>query len=96
MSGWLYEGQHDFRPRYKRESQLVTFCLDFANSLGKGIRTEAKIIEFSMAFDFVPHDRLLKKIVAAGVDLSAVSWVKEFLLECSQIEYTGKYLRKSQ
>ena len=34
---------------------------------------------FSKAFDLVPHDRLLTKIVAAGVDLRLVVWVKEFL-----------------
>ena len=32
----------------------------------------------------VPHDRLLTKIAATGVDLRVVVWVKEFLLGRSQ------------
>jgi len=31
MSGWLYEGQHGFRPGYTCESQVVTVCQDIAD-----------------------------------------------------------------
>ena len=84
MSGWLYEGQHSFKPGYSRESQVVTVCQDIADSLEEGVRTDAIIINFSMAFDLVPHDRLLMKIVATRVNLRVVVWVKEFLLGQSQ------------
>jgi hypothetical protein len=84
MSGWLYESQHGFRPAYSRESQLVTVCQDIADSLDKGVRTEAIIIDFSKAFDLVSHDRLLTKIAATGVDLRVIVRVKEFLLGRSQ------------
>jgi len=39
---------------------------------------------FFNGFDLVPHDRLLTKITATGVDLRLVVWVKEFLLGHSQ------------
>ena len=84
MSGWLYEGQHDFRPGYTWESQVVTVCQDIADSLDEGVRTDSIIIDFSTAFDLVPHDRLLTKIAATGVNLRAVVWVKECLLGRSQ------------
>ena len=45
---------------------------------------DAIIIDFSKASDLVPHDRLLIKIVATGVDLRVVVWLKEFLLGRSQ------------
>jgi len=48
------------------------------------VRTGAIIIDFSKAFDLVPHDRLLTKIAATKVDLRVVVWLKEFLLERSQ------------
>ena len=80
MSGWLCEGQHGFRPGCSCESQVVTVCQNIADSLDKGVRTEAIIIDFPKAFDLVPHDRLLTKIVATGVDLMVVVWVKEFFL----------------
>ena len=78
MLGWLYEGQHGFRPGYTRESQLVAFCQDIADSLDEGVRTDA-IICFSNLFDLVPHDRLLTKIETTGVDLNIHVWVKETL-----------------
>ena len=42
------------------------------------------IIDFSKAFDLVPCNRLVTKMVATSVDLRAVVWVNEFLLRHSQ------------
>jgi hypothetical protein len=78
-SGWLYEGQHGFRPGYSCESQIVTVCQDIADALDEGVRTDGIVIDFSKAFD-----RLLMKIAETGVDLRVVVWVKEFLLGRSQ------------
>jgi hypothetical protein len=83
-SDWLYEGQHGFRPGYSCESQVVTVCQDIADSLDEGVRTDAIIIDFSKAFDLVPHDRLLTKISETGIDVRVVKWIKEFLLGRSQ------------
>jgi hypothetical protein len=30
---WLYEGQHDFRPGYSCENQIITVCQDIADCL---------------------------------------------------------------
>jgi len=84
MSGCLYKGQHGFRPGYSCESQLVTVCQDIVDSLDEGVRKGAITTEFSKAFNLAPHDRLLTKIAATGVDLRVVVWVKEFLLGHSQ------------
>jgi len=46
MSGWLYEGQHGFRPGYSCESQVVTVYQDIADSLDERVRTDAIIIDF--------------------------------------------------
>ena len=81
MSGWLCEGQYGFRPGYSCKSQVVTVCQDIADSPDEGFRTDAIIIDFSNAFDLVPHDRPLTKIAVTGVDLRVVVWVKEFLLD---------------
>jgi hypothetical protein len=76
MSGWLYDGQHGFKPGYSCESQVVTVCQDIADSLDEGVRTDVIIIDFSKAFDLVPHDRFLTKIAATGVELQVVVWIK--------------------
>jgi hypothetical protein len=64
--------------------QLSYVCQDIADSLDKGVRIDAIIVDFSKAFILVPHDRLLAKIVATGVDLRVVVWIKEFILGRSQ------------
>jgi hypothetical protein len=84
ISGWLYEGQHGFRPGYSRERRFVTVRQDIANSLDEGVRTYAIIVDFSNVFDLVPHDRLLMKIVETRADSRVVVRVKEFLLGHSQ------------
>jgi hypothetical protein len=76
---WLYEGQHGFRPGYSCESQVITVCQDIADTLDKGDRMDVIIVDFSKAFDLVPHGRLLVKIANAGVDTRAVVWIRKFL-----------------
>jgi len=60
---WLYNGQHGFRPGYSCESQIIIVCQDISDSLDEATRLDAIIIDFSKAFDLVPHDRLLKKLL---------------------------------
>jgi hypothetical protein len=50
--------------------QLLTITVwqDIADSLDNGGRIDAIVIDFSKAFDLVPHDWLLTKIAASGVD----------------------------
>jgi len=41
--------------------------------MDNGNRIDAIIIDFSKAFDLVPHDRLLMKIANSGVDSRVVA-----------------------
>jgi len=89
---WLYQSQHGFRPGYSCESQIIAVCQDIADSLDNGDRTDAIVIDFSKAFDLVPHDRLLMKIPNSGVDSRVVAWVREFLLGRMQRVRVGRQL----
>ena len=89
---WLYEGQHGFRPEYSCESQVITVCQDTADSLDNGDKIDAIIVDFSKAFDFVPHGRLLTKIANTGGDSSVVVWIREFLLGRMQSVRVGGQL----
>jgi hypothetical protein len=53
---------------------------------------DAIIIDFSKAFDLIPHDRLLTKIAASGVDSRVVIWIREFLLGRTQRVRVGGQL----
>ena len=59
-------------------------CQDIAESLGNEARLDAIIIDFSKAFDLVPHDRLLAKVAASGTELRVVVFIKEFLFGRTQ------------
>jgi hypothetical protein len=89
-SDWLYEGQHGFRARYLYESQIITVCQDISDSLDEGVRLDAIIIDFSKAFDLVPHDRLIKKIAASGIDSRVVVWIWGFFIGRSQTVRVGR------
>ena len=56
----MYEGQHVFRTGYSCESQIITVFQDISDALDEETRLDMIIIDFSKAFDLVPHDRLLK------------------------------------
>jgi len=93
-NGWLYEGHHGFRPGYSCESQVITACHDITDSLDEGVGADAIIIDFSKAFDLVPHDGLLMKLAALGVESSVVIWVREFLVGHTQKVRLGGQLTK--
>ena len=91
---WLDEGQLEFRPGYSCESQVITACQDIADSLDERVRIDAIIIDFSKAFNLVPHDQPLTKLEALGVDSRVVIWVREFLLGHTQKVRVGGQLSK--
>jgi len=49
-------------------------------TLDNGDKIDATVVDFSKAFDLVPHGRLLTKIANSGVDSRVVVWIREFLL----------------
>jgi cytosine/adenosine deaminase-related metal-dependent hydrolase len=48
--------------------------------LDNGDRIDAIIVDFSKAFDLVPHGRLLVKIANSGVEARVVVRIREILL----------------
>jgi hypothetical protein len=53
---------HWFRSGYSCETQLVVTIHDMLQSFDKGKQVDIVILDFSKAFDTVPHDRLLHQI----------------------------------
>jgi hypothetical protein len=78
------DGQHGFRLGYSCKSHVITVRQDMADSLDNRDSIDATIIDFSKAFDLVPHGRLLMKIANSGVDSSVVVQKREFLLGHTQ------------
>jgi hypothetical protein len=55
---------------------------------------DATVIDFFRAFNLVPHDHLLTKLGALGMDSKVVVWVREFLVGCTQRVRIGGQLSK--
>ena len=51
---------------------------------GEGKQLDAFILDFSKAFDWVPHGRLLYKLNHYGINGNLLAWVEDFLTERTQ------------
>ena len=53
-------------------------------ALNNKLQVDTGILDFSKAFDKVPHTRLMKKLEHYGVRGKALQWIKSFLCNRSQ------------
>ena len=77
--GILYPGQHGFRKKLSCESQLLVTTHDFLCRLDSKEQVDVAILDFSKAFDVVPHQILLRKLRLYGIDGPILSWIAGFL-----------------
>jgi hypothetical protein len=61
------------------ESQLLTTINDFLKEHDKGHQVDVAILDFSKAFDTVPHNKLLHKLDQYGIKGSIQTWLRNFL-----------------
>ena len=61
------DAQHRFRKKRSCESQLILTIQDLANGLNNGEQIDAILLDFSKAFDKIPHQRLLEKLQHYGI-----------------------------
>lgn len=81
---WLTEKQHGFRKGYSCESSLIGFTQELAENLDQGGQIDGIIIDFSKAFDVVPHNLLINKFSKMGLDNRVVQWIEKFLTDRTQ------------
>ena len=77
--GILSRVQHGFRSMYSCETQLVTTLQDLFTIRDKGIQVDITILDFSKAFDKVPHKRLIHKLHHYGIQGPICHWIESFL-----------------
>ena len=79
-SGLLHEAQHGFRPRRSCVTQLLSTLDDLSKMTENGDPIDAVYLDFSKAFDSVPHRHLIKKLQSYGVTGRLLSWIRAFLV----------------
>jgi hypothetical protein len=75
----LVDCQHGFRAKRSGETQLISLTHELIYNLHSGIQNDLIIIDFSKAFDKVPHKKLLCKLDNYGIRDNTLKWIGSFL-----------------
>ena len=76
--------QHDFRSKHSCESQLLITTDEFIQNFESKTQTDVVVLDFSKAFDVVPHQRLLHKLDHYGIRGTTPNWIQNFLTNRTQ------------
>ena len=75
----LTDVNHGFRSGFSCETQLTVTIDELARNTDAGFQTDVAILDFSKAFDTVPHKKLLHKLHSYGVRGNLHKWISSFL-----------------
>ena len=82
--GILNKRQHRFRRKHSTESQLLITLHDLTSPWDHKLQADVVILDFSKAFDTVPHNKLLTKLSHYGIHGDIHKWISCFLKEQKQ------------
>jgi hypothetical protein len=80
---WL-TAKRGFGAKRSCETQLLTLAHELADNLHNGIQTDLVILDFSKAYDKIPHRKLLMKMDNYGIRGNTWRWVESFLSNRNQ------------
>ena len=75
----IVEEQHGFRAGRSPLTNIVEFNNTTTKWLDEGKPYDVLYLDFSKAFDVVPHDKLIKKLEAMGIRGALLRWLKDWL-----------------
>jgi len=84
------ESQFGFRSKRNTEMAVLKFTEIVSESLERREHCVGEFIDLTKAFDCIPHDLLLKKIMAYNFDTSAVQLLSSYLLGRTQRVINGR------
>lgn len=71
--------QHGFTKGRSCLTNLISFCDKVTRLVDEGQAIDVVYLDFSKAFDTVPHNILVEKLAAHGLDGCTLRWVKHWL-----------------
>lgn len=78
--GLLYNRQHGFRSGQSCETALASLVHEWAYTIDmQGAEIDSIMLDFSKAFDTVPHRRLIHKVEHFGISPAVCTWITSFL-----------------
>ena len=82
--GILNPDQHGFCKRLSTETHLIQAVHDWANTINDKGQTDVLFLDFSKAFDTVPHKRQMMKLRNYGIDGKTNTWIAALLQDRRQ------------
>ena len=76
--------QHGFCNGHSCEIQLILAMHDIMQNIVSKQQTHLAILDFSQAFDTVPHKKLLFKLSKYGITGNINKWIQSFLVHINQ------------
>ena len=87
----IRHSQHGFSKGKSCVTNLLAFYKKVFKTLDEGSRYDIVYLDFSKAFDRVPHRRLLSKVKAHGIDGKVLEWIRGWLTNREQrVQINGK------
>ena len=71
--------QHGFRKGLSCETKLLMTFREIAKQIDIRYQVDLIYLDFSKAFDRVPHKRLIAKLSGCGIDNKTILWIQAFL-----------------
>ena len=71
--------QHGFRSRRSCITQLLDVVHNIGKALDRGKEMDIIYLDFSKAFDSVPHDKLIEKLQQFGITRPLLYWYNNYL-----------------
>ena len=76
-----FQEQHGFKRGRSCLTNLLLAREVWCSALDNGLHTDVIFVDFSKAFDRVPHRRLLVKMQQLGVTGALLNWIEDFLTD---------------
>ena len=83
----LIDNQHGFRSNHSCVIQLIAFIEDVSYTLDHQKQVDIILLDFSKAFNTVPHQRLLSKLKHYGITSEAYNWIQTWLTQRTQLVF---------
>ena len=92
LNNFFSKEQHGFRRNRSCETQLLSIMKHWSRVIDDGINIDVIYLDFQKAFDKVPHQRLLSKLKAYGIQGKVFDWIENFLSRRKQrVAVCGSY-----
>uniref|UniRef100_A0A670HT18 Reverse transcriptase domain-containing protein n=1 Tax=Podarcis muralis TaxID=64176 RepID=A0A670HT18_PODMU len=80
----ITNSQHGFLKNKSCQTNLISFFDRITSLVDEGNAVDVAYLDFSKAFDKVPHDILVKKLVKCGLDYATTQWICNWLTDRTQ------------